>query len=81
MSELSEVLKERVEEEKKIVLRILPGKKPEVTFSGFWSGKYIKAAMDSIAKAYRIHGRDARRTPSLTGEQVTPQVTVVDKKE
>ena len=81
MSDLSDVLKERVEEEKKIVLRILPGKKPDVTFSGFWSGKYIKAAMDSIAKAYRVQGRNARRTPSLTGEQVTPQVTVVEKKE
>jgi hypothetical protein len=82
MSDLSEVLKERVEEEKKIVLRMLPGKKPEIVFSGFWSGKYIKAAMDSIAKAYRLHGREVRRTPNLNlGEQVTPQATVVDKKE
>jgi hypothetical protein len=81
MSELSDVLKDRVEEEKKLMLRILPGKKPEVTFTGFWSGKYIKAAMDSIAKAYRVQGRDVRRAPSSTGEQVTQQATVVEKKE
>ena len=39
---------------RELSLKIIPGKRPEVTFTGFWTGKYIKAAMDSIAKGYRM---------------------------
>ena len=46
-----------VDGEKTLTLRIIPGQRPSVVFSGFWTGKYIKAAMDSIAKAYRLTRR------------------------
>ena len=41
----------RKEEEKTILVSIKQGFRPEVVFTGFWSGKFIKGAMDSIAKA------------------------------
>ena len=46
--------KERMEEEKTIMLRMTAGSRPEVTFTGFWNGRFIRAAMDSVAKAYRL---------------------------
>ncbi len=74
-TELQEVLKDKVvnkeEEEKTLTLRILPGKRPEVTFQGFWSGKFIRSAMDSIAKAYRMRGRAIRTAPSGTRDVST----------
>lgn len=45
---------ERDTEEKMIVLRMTLGQRPVVEFSGFWTGKYIKSALSSISKAYRI---------------------------
>ncbi len=45
---------QRMQEEKTIFLAITPGNRPEVTFTGFWSARFIRAAMDSIAKAYRL---------------------------
>ena len=56
----------RREEEKTIFLSIKSGFRPEVVFTGFWSGKYIKAAMDSIAKAYRLH----------KGKNIRPQANI-----
>ena len=55
--ELRDELRPSVEGEKTLLIEISPGKRPEVTFTGAWSGKYIKAAMDSVAKAYRITRR------------------------
>ena len=56
----------RQEEEKTIYISMKPSSRPEVVFTGFWSGKFIKAAMDSIAKAYRT-----RRY-----KQVRPQASI-----
>ncbi len=28
--------------------------KPEVTFTGFWNGRFIRVATNAIAKAYRL---------------------------
>ena len=45
---LKEIVKEeKVEEEKTILVKMTPGQRPEVFFSGFWNGKLIKAAMNS----------------------------------
>ena len=69
--ELRDELRPKVEGEKSLLLTISPGKRPEVVFTGFWTGKYIKAAMDSIAKCYRV----ARRTAILPASKlVEPQI-------
>lgn len=52
--ELQGTAKERMEEEKSIVLTMTTGNKPNVVFSGFWNGHFIRAAMNSISKAYRL---------------------------
>ena len=53
--------KERLEEERTIVLTMTAGQRPVVNFTGFWSGKFIRAAMDSIARAYRLRRNSASR--------------------
>ena len=52
---------DKAEEERTIVLTLLPGKRPEVSFTGFWNGRFIRAAMDSIAKAYRLRRHSVSR--------------------
>lgn len=57
-------------EEKTIVLRMTPGNRPEVMFTGFWTGKYLRAALDSISKAFRLRRskmHPARRENTPTG--------------
>ena len=74
--ELRDELRPGVEGEKSLLLTIRPGKRPEVVFTGFWTGKYIKAAMDSIAKCYRVARRQAITPASkveITPTQVTPE--------
>jgi hypothetical protein len=65
-------LRPPVDGEKSLTLTISPGKRPVVIFTGMWTGKYIKAAMDSIAKCYRVSGRTTRRM----GETPTPKVEI-----
>ncbi len=75
--DLSEELKPNVEGEKWLTLKIIPGHRPEVTFTGLWTGQYIKAAIDGIAKAYRLRGRDEIRRmgkPQPTVDVETNQV-------
>ena len=55
--ELRDELRPSVEGEKTLTIKMVPGKRPEVTFTGAWTGKYIKGAIDSIAKAYRVTRR------------------------
>lgn len=69
--ELRDELRPTVDGEKSLLLKIIPGKRPEVVFTGFWTGKYIKAAMDSIAKCYRV----ARRTAILPASKVAETST------
>lgn len=45
--------KERMTEEKTMLLKLVPGQRPIIIFTGFWNGKFIKAAMNGIARAYR----------------------------
>ena len=45
--------KQRLEGERTIQIRVVPGKQPEVVFTGFWTGKYVKAAQNSLSRAYR----------------------------
>ena len=78
--ELSKALegtaKERMEGERTILLKITPGQRPEVIFTGFWNGKYIKAARSSIARAYRLRRHKPQAKPEAKFEN-TPRV--VDK--
>ena len=76
-AELSEGLqgtyKERMEEEKSIVLTMVPGQRPAVVFTGFWNFKFIKAAMNSIARNYRLRRykpirQGVAENPSARGE-------------
>ena len=53
--------KERMEEEKTIILKYTPGSRPEVFFTGFWNGTFIKAAMSSISRSYRLRRRNTTR--------------------
>lgn len=69
--DLQNELRPSIDGEKGLTLKIAPGKRPEVVFTGFWTGKYIKAAMDSIAKAYRV----ARRAVILPTKPVVETKT------
>lgn len=64
MTDLSEALKPNMDGEKTVLVKMIPGKRPDVTFTGFWTGNYVRSAMDSIAKAYRLRRRGVK-TPSL----------------
>ena len=74
----------RKEEEKTIYISMKPTTRPEVVFTGFWSGKFIKAAMDSIAKAYRTRRfKQVRPQPSIPNavENNTTVTGTVENKE
>jgi hypothetical protein len=75
--DVSSELAPKVEEEKTLIVKLTPGKAPEITFMGFWTGKYITAAMNSIAKAYRVR-RGKAIPPAVKMEApLTPQTAVV----
>lgn len=59
---LAATMEQRLEEERTIVIRMIAGQRPEVTLTGFWNGKFIRAAMDSIAKAYRLRRHKPSRS-------------------
>jgi hypothetical protein len=65
--------------EKTILLKMIPGQRPEVTFTGLWTGKYIAAATNSIAKAYRVGRRNITRPRVDTRTTTTPQNAEVKK--
>ena len=67
---------QRMQEEKTILLKMVPGKKPTVVFTGFWNGHFIKAAMDSVARAYRL----AKWRPTMRRENKpqTPEMVKQD---
>ena len=67
---LQGTLKERLEGQKTIHLVFDMGEKPNVTFTGFWTGGLITAAQNSIAKAYR---RRRFKPGLLRKEIVNPQ--------
>jgi hypothetical protein len=68
---------DRIDGKKTIFLEMEPGKRPLVAFTGFWSGKYISAAMNSVAKAYRTQRARRITRPSVdTGDKPTPQTAV-----
>ena len=73
--DLRDELRPSVDGEKSLLLTIQPGKRPEVVFTGTWTGKYIKAAMDSIAKCYRVSGRVIRRKVILPTSKVVEPIT------
>jgi hypothetical protein len=62
--------KERIEGEKKLVITMLYGKRPEVTFFGFWNGKFIAGAMNAVAKAYRLQRAKPKGMPAQTNQKV-----------
>lgn len=66
--ELSGSYDERIKEDKTIVIKLIYGKKPEVTFTGFWTGKLINSATNSIARAYRTYRAQAIRTNNIKKE-------------
>ena len=71
--------KERLETERTLLLRMTPGQRPTVTFTGFWTGKFIRGALDSISKAYRM----CKHRPSrpFVKPTVDAKPTGVEKKE
>ncbi len=68
---------DKVDGEKTLFMKLIPGQRPEVVFTGAWSGKYITAAMNSIAKAYRTQRLRRITKPSVdTGANLPPQNAV-----
>ncbi len=59
--ELSGSYKERVEEEKTMVVKYHRGSRPEIFFTGFWGGIDIKAILKTIPRAYRLRRREMTR--------------------
>lgn len=52
--ELAGSYDERMREDKTIVITLSYGKKPDVVFTGFWSGKLVSSATNAIARSYRL---------------------------
>ncbi len=80
-SELTQELQgtagQRNEEEKTLVVKLLPGKRPTVLFTGFWTGKFIRSAQNAIAKNYRVRrARISKPATEVTSQenQVTPNL-------
>jgi len=65
-----------IDGEKTIFVKMVAGQKPEIVFTGFWTGKYIAAATNSIAKAYRVSRRNIVKPRALIVEAQTPQKAV-----
>lgn len=59
---------QRKEEVKTILLTFKPGEKPDVQFTGFWDGKFLRAALNSISKAYRLR-RNKPTGPAVQEKQ------------
>lgn len=72
--ELQGTAVQRTEEEKTLVVKLTPGKRPTVLFTGFWTGKFIRSAQNAIAKNYRVR-RVRLSKPSTLGVSEEIQVT------
>lgn len=59
---LQGTVEERNLETKTLIVTMIVGKRPEIKFTGFWNGKMLQAAMNSIAKAYRTRRHDVVNT-------------------
>ena len=66
---LADDAKERIEGEKTVNVKMVYGQRPEVNFTGFWSGKFISGAMNAIAKAYRLQRFKPRRQTAQTNQK------------
>lgn len=51
--ELGGDMDDRMSQERTIHLKMTLDSRPEVIFTGFWNGKFIQAAQNAIARAYR----------------------------
>ena len=78
--DVSRVLAPESKEERTLLLKLVPGKKPEVTFTGLWSGKYVSAAIGSISRAYRVW-RAKAILPAVKVEALSPMPQIVVAKE
>lgn len=79
MSDLSDAL--RISDEGKsreLTIKMKAGEKPEVSFKGFWNGKFITAAMNSISKAYRIQARNVVRPRATINNTVDNKTQLVN---
>ena len=70
---------QRKDEVKTILLMFKPGEKPDVQFTGYWDGKFLRAALNSISKAYRL--RRNKSTGPAVQEQQEPAPKETGKKE
>ena len=52
---LAPAVKDRFKEDRSIYIKMSADthKKPEVTFIGYWNGKFIKAAFNAVQRTYR----------------------------
>lgn len=48
--------------ERSLTLVMKPGEKPKITFVGYWDGKFVQAAINSISKAYRLRRYEIVKT-------------------
>ena len=79
---LSGSVKNKMEDDRTILLKMEYGKRPEVTFTGFWSGRFLQGALSSISKAYRLRRhKDVRPFPHTAGVQSEPAIGGGEKKE
>lgn len=53
---------ERDKEIKSIFIKMVPGERPQIDFMGFWNGRMLQAAINSISKAYRTRRHDVLNT-------------------
>jgi inactivated superfamily I helicase len=60
---------ERMQEEKRIILTLSYGQRPEVTFEGFWNNRLVHNAMNAISRAYRLRKHKQIRTGALAPKE------------
>ena len=79
---LSGSVMDKMEDDRTILLKMEYGKRPEVTFTGFWSGRFLQGALSSISKAYRLRRhKNVRPFPNTGVGQGEPANGGGEKKE
>ena len=69
---LGGTLDERLTEVKSIYIEMKDRGKPEIVFTGFWNGKLVKVAQNSLSKAYRSRRFKKVRTNAQGGSGDEP---------
>ena len=69
-SDLGGSYEDRMKAERTVYVKINGSGKPEVIFTGFWNGKFVHVAMNSISRSFRLlRHKNIRSNPQVMNPQ------------